>query len=563
LADRRFSTTGIGQGEEKSMARTPLLRLLERLAREHDDAERLRITPAEVRERRAEAVYSRREFLKRSGAAGVAAGLVGPAVLARSARAASGSPARVAIVGAGIAGLNAALTLQDKGLASTVYEASSGVGGRMHSDRSGYWANGQVSEFCGELIDSNHTTILGLARRFNLPLGDLLAAEPAGSTETYWFLGGRYSAAQADIDFGPVRDAAKRDLTAAGYPTLYNNYKAAGYALDHMSVYDWIETRVPNGHASAFGRLLDAAYNEEYGAETTDQSSLNILYLLAYQPSPKGFAVFGVSDERYHIAGGNQRLPEAIAATLPDVRTGWRMTAIATNTDGTVSLSFSTPSGPVPVTADQVILTTPFPVLRTLDYSKAGFDTLKQTAITQLGAGRNAKLQLQFASRYWNTNGPWGISNGDSYTDLGYQNTWDVTRAQAGTTGIMVNYSGGNVAGAFSPSAPYSNATQSPQVASYARSFLKQLETVFPGITKQWNGKATLSTSFRDPNLLCSYSYWKVGQTTSFGGYDGTAQRAIHFAGEHCSQNFQGYMEGAAAEGVRAALEVFHSLTGN
>ena len=544
------------------MARTPLLRLLERLAREHDEAERLGIPAAEVRERRAEGVYSRRGFLKRGAATGVGVGLVGSAVLARSGRAAGGSTARIAIVGAGIAGLNAALTLQGKGLASTVYEASGSVGGRMHSDRSGYWANGQVSEFCGELIDSNHTTILGLASRFNLPVGDLLAAEPVGSTETYWFLDGRYSAAQADADFGPVRDAAKNDLTAAGYPTLYNNFKPAGFALDHMSVYDWIETRVPGGHSSAFGRLLDAAYNEEYGAETTDQSALNILYLLAYQPGPKGFDIFGVSDERYHIVGGNQRLPEAIAATLPDVRTDWRMTTIATNADGTVALSFSTPSGAVPVTADRVILTIPFPVLRTLDYSRAGFDTLKQTAITQLGAGRNAKLQLQFESRHWNTSGAWGISNGDSYSDLGYQNTWDVTRAQTGATGILVNYSGGNVAGAFAPSTPYSNATQNPQVGTYARSFLKQLETVFPGITKQWNGKATLSTSFRDPNLLCSYAYLKVGQYTSFSGYEGAAQRAIHFAGEHCSQNFQGFMEGGASEGARAALEVYHALTG-
>jgi monoamine oxidase len=126
----------------------------------------------------------------------------------------------------------------------------------------------------------------------------------------------------------------------------------------------------------------------------------------------------------------------------------------------------------------------------------------------------------------------------------------------------MVNYSGGNVAGAFAAPTPYTNATQSPQVATYARTFPKQLETVFPGITKQWNGKATLSTSFRDPNLLSSYSYWKVGQYTSFRGYEGTAHPAIHFAGEHCSQNFQGYMEGAAAEATRAALEVYHALTG-
>ena len=267
------------------MARTPLLRALARLAGEHHEADGLGIAPSEVRERRAEAEYSRREFLKRTGAVG--AGLaVGPALLARAARAAGAG--RVAIIGGGIAGLNAALTLQDKGIASTVYEASDRLGGRMHSDRSGYWAGGQVSEFCGELIDSDHTTILGLASRFDLPLADLLAAEPAGSTVTYWFLGGRYSPEQADADFVPVRAAAKNDLNAAGYPTLWNNFKPAGAALDHMSVYDWIESRVPGGHASAFGRLLDAAYNEEYGADTTDQFGTQHSLLARLPAKPEG-----------------------------------------------------------------------------------------------------------------------------------------------------------------------------------------------------------------------------------------------------------------------------------
>jgi monoamine oxidase len=54
----------------------------------------------------------------------------------------------------------------------------------------------------------------------------------------------------------------------------------------------------------------------------------------------------------------------------------------------------------------------------------------------------------------------------------------------------------------------------------------------------------------------------EVGQYTSFSGYEGAAQGAIHFAGEHCSVNFQGYMEGGASEGARAALEVYHALTG-
>ncbi|HVA32157.1 MAG TPA: FAD-dependent oxidoreductase [Gaiellaceae bacterium] len=68
----------------------------------------------------------------------------------------------------------------------------------------------------------------------------------------------------------------------------------------------------------------------------------------------------------------------------------------------------------------------------------------------------------------------------------------------------------------------------------------------------QWNGEAMLSTPFTDPNFLCSYSYWKPGQYTGFSGYEKVRQGNIHFAGEHCSQDFQGFMEGGASEGARS-----------
>ncbi len=79
---------------------------------------------------------------------------------------------RIAIIGAGIAGLNAALTLQDAGLACSIYEASNRIGGRMHSDTT-TWADGMVSEWCGEFIDGDHRTLLHLIERFRLKTIDL------------------------------------------------------------------------------------------------------------------------------------------------------------------------------------------------------------------------------------------------------------------------------------------------------------------------------------------------------------------------------------------------------
>jgi len=517
---------------------------------------------AAVRERHA--AITRRQFLKggTAGAAGLA--LAGPWNLAQTALAAR--QPRIGIIGAGISGLTAALTLQDAGIASTVYESSTRIGGRMHSDSpllgTNTWDNRQVSEWCGELIDQGHKTILHLAQRFGLATVDLLSGEPNGSEDTYSFFGRYYPKSQADTDFQPVHQALQRDVQSASYPTTYLIHTPSGIALDKTSLYDWIEQNVPGGHASPMGQLLDVAYNIEYGAETIVQSSLNLVYLLGFNEKPGNFAIFGASNEKYHIVGGNQQLPEVIAANLHGpVRTGWRMTAIGFNRDGSIGVTFSVGGQPMVENFDRVILALPFAVLRTLNYRKANFDSLKNTAIQELGRGRNDKLQLQFTSRYWDGTGSWpGIGNGNSYADTGYQNTWDVTRSQAGSSGILVDYTGGNVAGSFAPSTPYSTCATDPQVTAYAKTFLQQIEPVYLGITSKWNGRATLSVPALDPNLNCSYSYWKVGQYHSFSGYEKARQPfpngTIHFAGEHCSQDFQGFMEGGASEGARAAGEI-------
>jgi monoamine oxidase len=539
------------------MARTPLMRGLQRLAREHQAALVLGIEVEELRNREQEVGISRREFVKRASAVGAAVAVAGPLAVARSARAA-GAP-RIAIVGGGIAGLTAALRLQDKGVYADVYESSGRLGGRMHSDWTefghGFWDNAQQAELCGELIDTNHKTILQLAQRFSLPVVDLLQAQPNGTTDTYWIFGADYPYGQASSDFQPIHNTLQGQVQATGYPTLYKSFTSAGQFFDEMTVYDWITNYVPGGHDSQMGALLNAAYNEEYGAETTGQSSLNLIYLLGFTASPGNFSIYGKSDERYHIAGGNSLLPLAIGNSLPSasIHLGSRLTAIATNSDGSVTLSFANRDR---VTADHVILCTSFSVLRTLNYKKAGFDSLKQTAITQLGSGLNAKLNLQFNSRIWNAS----ASTGSLYTDQPFQSGWDVTRGQSGTTGIFVEYPGGNVANSMAQSNPYTTTATNPQVTTLARQLLAQMEPIFAGITNQWNGKAMLSTPFTDPNFLCSYSYWKPGQYTGFSGYEQVRQGNIHFAGEHCSINFQGFMEGGASEGVRAANEILGDL---
>src|SRR4051812_10579229 len=107
------------------MARTPLLGFFEQMAADHAAADASGVTVGEARERR----LTRRNVLKGAAAAGVATALATAGVPAKFARGASST--RIAIIGGGICGLTTALTLADKGISSTVYEASDRVGGRM------------------------------------------------------------------------------------------------------------------------------------------------------------------------------------------------------------------------------------------------------------------------------------------------------------------------------------------------------------------------------------------------------------------------------------------------
>lgn len=458
------------------------------------------------------------------------------------------APPRIGIVGAGIAGVTAALILQDHGLPSSIYEASRRIGGRMHSNRS-FWQDGQTSEWCGEFIDSDHVLIRSLARRFGLTLSDVVAAEPSNSQDTNYF-GGYYTDEELAHDMQAVTPVLAQQNQAVGPVVLYNRYNSAGYFFDHLSAYDWIEAYVPGAHGSRLGQYLDVAAVTEEGLNTSEQSSLNLIFPLH-------------SDERYHIAHGNQQLPLLISRSLSTgaINLGWRMTTVVANSDQTVTLTFETPSGEQSASFDYVILALPFSVLRGLDFSRAQFDALKQTAINELGYGTNSKLILQFDDRYWNGRGAWtGVGDGFIQTDLPFQSTWDSSRAETGPDGLLTDYTGGTPGAAYQPTAPYTTSKGSPLTASYASQFLAQLEIVWPGVSAHYNGRAALSYPTGDPNLLGSYSSYKVGQYTLFAGYEPLPQNRIHFAGEHTCYNFQGFMEGGAESGLRAANEIIAAV---
>lgn len=482
---------------------------------------------------------SRRQFLAASSA--LALGVATGRVNAASRREQPG----VAIVGAGLAGLTAAHTLRKAGLHATVIEGNTRIGGRCWSERNAF-ADGQVAERGGEFIDSVHEELISLIRDLQLELDDVLEATPAG-TDTYTILDGtRYTVAEATRDYEALFPIVQKQAKALGDAYGYARSNRMARALDAISMAQWVDKYVPGGLDSRFGRLLANTFAEEFAVEVGQLSAVNVVLALA--PSPRNaFATYAASDQRYHVRGGNDQLTHRMAGLLQaPLETGKALIAAQRLSDGRCKLILQRDLAIEQAVYDRVIVAIPFATLGQVDLAKSGFRPLKRKAIHSLPMGASTKLQLQFDRRYWSALG----SNGEVRLEGSFHSTWDVTRGQPGTPGILNCWSGGRVAVA-------AGERSKEEQAELA---LDNLEAAWPGIRERWNGRVIRNAWHTNPWSGGSYAYYPPGYMTTLLGIEAEREGNYFFAGEHTSRDWQGFLNGAVESGMRAAREVLRSL---
>ncbi len=453
--------------------------------------------------------------------------------------------ARVSIVGGGLAGLNAAYRLQTAGVTATVYEAASRSGGRVYTARN-LLGPGLTTELGGEFIDSDHEEMLALASEFELDLLDTAAAgEAALIREAYYFDGQFYSEAAVVEAFRPVAARLDADCNALGGAVDFEHGSRAA-ALDRTSLAEYFD-RI--GVSGFLRKLLDVAYVTEYGLDSGEQSALNLLFLISTDVSHGRFEVLGESDERYKIRGGNQRLVDELAARLaPQIRREHRLEAIRARGAG-FTLTFARPGqSAVHIDTDVVLLAIPFTLLRAVKFQDIPLSPAKRRAIDELGYGTNAKVMLGFQRRLWREQG----HSGNVYTDQPLQLAWDNSRLQDGRAGGLTLYSGGAAGVQVGSGTPEDQAGR----------LLPGLERIFPGTGPARNGSAA---RFHWPSYEFtrgSYACYRPGQWTTIAGAEGRPEGNLYFAGEHCSRDYQGFMNGAAQTGRLAAAAILARLAG-
>ena len=271
-----------------------------------------------------------------------------------------------------------------------------------------------------------------------------------------------------------------------------------------------------------------------------DQSALNLLLLMG--PPPSEFQPFGESDERYHVHGGNDGIVQRLVERVGDhqIETGAVLEALRRRADGQIELGVRLRGTSTTMAAPHVILAIPFTMLRAVKI-EIDLPPAKRRAIDELGYGTNAKLMLGFESRLWRTK--FGTS-GMVLTDLPFQCTWETSRGQDGGAGILTNFTGGRH-GALVGEIP---------AGVDALHVVGALESIYPGIANtRWANKDVRFHWPTNPWVKGSYAAYKPGQWTTIHGAEGERVENLHFAGEHCSLESQGFMNGAVETGEMAA----------
>ena len=466
-----------------------------------------------------------------------------------------GNP-RIAIIGAGIAGLNAAWQLRKKGLEATVYEARNRVGGRMLS-RVGVVEPGIVSDIGGSLVNTDHADLRGLLKEFDLDLYNRRSdAGRLNVRATGWFVDKR-NVDEAEIAEG-LRSIANQIVADA--ERVDADFEKLAPKFDGLTVRAYLDQHAGLIRAPFARQLLENAIRTEYGVEPEQSSALQLLFLL---PTVKGKAVelLAYSDEAFVVREGSGRLPERMAERLgTQVQLGMPLVALADAGTG-YELTFAGASGSTKrAQADLVILALPFTTLRRVKLALK-LPALLRRCIEEVGLGRNEKVFAGYRERVWHRKDGFA---GELWADesLDYPLAWDDSQRQPDQgPGVLNFFAGGDqVKPALAGS-----------TAETGQRFVVQLDKALAGTAAFATGNYLRTGWSREPYTRGAYTNLTPGQYTRFAAYRWIEAKDpdervevgfgnLLFAGEHTSDEYYGFMNGAAQTGRLAAETALRRL---
>jgi monoamine oxidase len=439
------------------------------------------------------------------------------------------------VVGAGLAGLSAAYELNRAGWNVTVLEARDRVGGRVYSLRC--FSDGLVAEGGGEFIEETHTRILGYAEQFDLKLGRVGTWQ---GEDRDWasFEGKAGPLSDARVWGANLREEVEKIWLALAelgemVPDPHRPQAAHGAGdLDRKSTADWI-------HSLDVHPLAKLDFVQHIRAEYTCEPERHSLLDLA-----RNAAMYYGTLERnqnYRVIGGNDQIPRALAAALPDVRLQAPVASIRVLPDE-VSVTYRQGDSYLTLSAAFAVLAIPLTTARRIEFNPP-LPEAHRRMVNELSYGAVTKVLIEYRKRFWDER-RW---NGRLVTDAPIVYSWHATSHLENERGVLTAYTGGG------PREKLASLSDEERI----RVAVAEIEKLFPGSSDLVDCTATVAWP-NEPYTRGSYAALAPGEVTAHWKTLFEPAGRLFFAGEHAS-DIQGFMEGAVESGQRAARAILAS----
>jgi len=454
---------------------------------------------------------TRRAFLAGSSAAIIAGAAPRPAW--------AQTQVDVAIIGAGLAGLNAARICEAAGFKVVVLEAEDRIGGRLHTvdDLPGKPDAGGIQ------IGAGYKRLHAIARELGVGLSSDSGAG-AGRVQTpgnlYWIDGKRFTAAEwATQGADPLADPA---LTAEPARLLL---KFAGGLSRFGAPADWL-TAEPSADVSVRTALAKAGASPEALRLIETNFNGNSLDSMSQLHLARSFAIFRAGAGPVStVDGGAQRLPEAMAGALKsDIRLEQPVFALFEENGG---MTVGTANGAFQ--ARHVICTAPFAAMRNL-VLRANLPVATARMIAELPYTRASFAYISAKTPFWED---------DEFPDTIWSDDPLIGR-------IFVLGSNPPMLKLWTTGAGADQLDRMREDVA-AKMIIERIERIRPSARGQLKVLRFFSWQ-RSPNARGIYHHIGTGMARDLAATAQESRSRLHFAGEHLAIENSG-MEGALESG--------------
>ncbi|MFI1518885.1 flavin monoamine oxidase family protein [Kitasatospora cineracea] len=443
------------------------------------------------------------------------------------------APRSALVVGAGLAGLTAAVELAEHGVRVTVLEARERVGGRARGIEV---APGRWIDAGAAYLGDRHTELHALLAACDLKTAP---TEMAGASR-FALRDGDGDGATADGRFPPLNAVALGDLferleeLAAAVRPDAPWLTPDAERLDALTAADWAERELAHPDARLFFPLF---LGEMMAADPAKVSVLHMAFYLRSGGGLRYLNAFAGGAQQDRVAGGAHRLCERLARRLLDaggvLRTGEPALAVE-QSDAEVTVR--TPEGSY--RAEAAVVAVP-PLLADAIGYRPGLPVPRAASRTERGCA--VKLSLVFPEPVWRAHGLSGWSVNAAGPLL---STVDDTPPE-GSPGVLTGFVTGAEAHRYAALEP----------GEQRAAALAQARRLFPMLPEPIGFH--LTDWVNEPwSRGCYAALFGPGDWTALGPTLTAPHGRVRFAGTETSTEFFGLLEGAVRSGRRAAADL-------